>query len=150
MAVKPIPDGFHTVTPYLVAQDAAALIDFIKRGLGGQERFVMRRPDGTIGHAEMIVGDSHVMIGQAGGANSPFPAMLYLYVPDVDALYKQAVAAGARALHEPDTQFYGDRHAAVVDSNGNQWWIATHVEDVAPDELQRRAHAAQAAATTTP
>ena len=85
MAVKPIPEGFHTVTPYLVAKDAAALIDFITRGLGGQEKFVMRRPDGSIGHAEMIVGDSHVMIGQAGGPTTAFPAMLYLYVRDVDA-----------------------------------------------------------------
>jgi len=143
MAVKPIPEGFHTVTPYLVASDAAALIDFITRGLGGQERFVMRRPDGSIGHAEMQVGDSHIMIGQAGGANTAFPAMLYLYVADVDALYKQAVGAGAKALHEPSTQFYGDRHGAVVDSNGNQWWIATHVEDVPQEELERRAAAAQ-------
>jgi uncharacterized glyoxalase superfamily protein PhnB len=143
MAVKPVPEGFHTVTPYLVATDAAALIDFITRGLAGQERFVMRRPDGSIGHAEMQVGDSHVMIGQAGGGNPAFPAMLYLYVPDVDALFKQAVAAGAKALHEPATQFYGDRHGAVVDSNGNQWWIATHVEDVSQEELERRAAAAQ-------
>jgi PhnB protein len=143
MAVKPVPEGFHTVTPYLVAKDAAALIDFITRGLGGQERFVMRRPDGSIGHAEMQVGDSHVMIGQAGGPNPAFPAMLYLYVPDVDATYKQAVAAGAKSLHEPATQFYGDRHGAVTDSNGNQWWIATHVEDVPQEELERRAAAAQ-------
>jgi len=148
MAVKPIPDGFHTVTPYLVAKDAAALIDFITSGLGGQEKFVMRRPDGSIGHAEMIVGDSHVMIGQAGGANQAFPAMLYLYVANVDALYQQAVAAGATALHEPTTQFYGDRHGAVVDSNGNQWWIATHVEDVSQEEVERRAAAAQQPAST--
>ena len=143
MAVKPIPEGFHTVTPYLVAKDAAALIDFITRGLGGQEKFVMKRPDGSIGHAEMIVGDSHVMIGQAGGANPAFPAMLYLYVRDVDATFKQAVAAGGQSLHEPSTQFYGDRHGAVTDSNGNQWWIATHVEDVSQEELERRAAAAQ-------
>jgi len=149
MAVKPVPESFHTVTPYLVAEDAVALIDFIKRGLGGQEKFVMHRPDGSIGHAEMIIGDSHVMIGQAGGPNKAFPAMLYLYVPDVDARYAQAVAAGATTLHEPSTQFYGDRHGAVVDSNGNQWWIATHVEDVSPEELQRRAEAAQHQAVAT-
>ena len=143
MAVKPIPDGFHTVTPYLVAKDAAALIEFIKRGLGGQEKFVMKRPDGSIGHAEMVVGDSHVMIGQAGGPNPAFPAMLYLYVRDVDATFKHAVAAGAKSLHEPATQFYGDRHGAVTDGNGNQWWIATHVEDVSQEELERRAAAAQ-------
>jgi uncharacterized glyoxalase superfamily protein PhnB len=142
MAVKPIPEGFHTVTPYLVAKDVASLIDFIKRGLGGQEKFVMQRPDGSIGHAEMIIGNSHVMIGQASGPNTAFPAMLYLYVPDVDGTFKQAVAAGGKSLHEPSTQFYGDRHGAVVDSNGNQWWIATHVEDVSPEELQRRAAAA--------
>jgi len=142
MAVKPVPEGYGTVTPYLVAADAAALIDFIACGLGGQETFVMRRPDGTIRHAEMTIGDSHVMIGQAGGSNSAFPAMLYVYVPDVDAAYARAVAAGATALHEPTTQFYGDRHGAVVDSNGNQWWIATHVEDVSNEEMERRARAA--------
>ena len=142
MPVKPIPEGFRTVTPYLVAADAAALIDFIKKGLGGQEKFVMRRPDGSIGHAEMTIGDSNVMIGQAGGPNNAFPAMLYLYVPDVDAAFARAVAAGAKPLHEPATMFYGDRHGAVVDANGNQWWVATHVEDVPPDELQRRAQAA--------
>jgi PhnB protein len=142
MAVKPIPDGFRTITPYLIAADAAALIDFIKKGLGGEEKFVMRRPDGSIGHAEMTIGNSNVMIGQGGGPNKPFPAMLYLYVPDVDAAFARAVAAGATALQQPATMFYGDRHGAVVDSNGNQWWIATHVEDVPADELQRRAQAA--------
>jgi PhnB protein len=150
MAVKPIPDGFRTVTPYLVAQDAAALIDFVKRAFGAQEKFLMRRPDGSVGHAEVIIGDSHVMIGQAGGPTTAFPAMLYLYVPDVDATFRQAVAAGGKALHEPSTQFYGDRHGAVTDSNGNQWWIATHVEDVSMEELKRRADAAahQPAGTT--
>ena len=138
MAVTPIPEGFHTVTPYLVSQDVAALIDFIKRGLGGREKFVMRRPAGSIGHAEVVIGDSCVMLGQAGGGNPPFPAMLYLYVPDVDATYKQAVDAGGTPLREPSTQFYGDRHGAVIDSSGNQWWIATHVEDVSPEEMSRR------------
>src|ERR1041385_5434023 len=101
MAVKPIPEGLHTVTPYLVAQDAAALIDFVKRAFGAQEKFLMRRPDGSIGHAEMIIGDSHVMIGQAGGPTTAFPAMLYLYVPDVDATYRQAVPAGGQPPPEP-------------------------------------------------
>jgi uncharacterized glyoxalase superfamily protein PhnB len=79
------------------------------------------------------------MVGQAGGENKPFPAMLYLYVPDVDAVYKQARAAGGTSISEPSTQFYGDRHGAVSDSEGNQWWIATHVEDVPDEEMRRRA-----------
>ena len=111
----------------------------------------MRGPDGSVWHADMIVGDSHVMMGQAGGPNKPFPAMLYAYLPDVDAVYERALAAGAKSVQPPSTQFYGDRHGAVEDCCGNQWWIATHVEDVPEDELQRRAEevARQRAGATT-
>jgi PhnB protein len=144
MPVQPIPQGYHTVTPYIVAGDANALIEFTKRAFGAEEVHVMRMPDGRVMHGDVMIGNSHVMIGQAGGENKPFPAMLYLYVPDVDATFKQATAAGGTSIHEPATQFYGDRHGAVTDAEGNQWWIATHVEDVPEDELQRRGQAAMA------
>ena len=139
MAVKPIPDGYETVTPYIVVRDAAAVIEFATRAFGAREHHVMRLPDGRVMHGDIIIGTSHVMVGQAGGENKPFPAMLYLYVPDVDAVYQQAIAAGGTSIAEPATQFYGDRHAAVNDTEGNQWWIATHVEDVPDDEMERRA-----------
>ena len=138
MAVHPIPEGYHTVTPYIVASDAAAVIEFAKAAFGATENHVMRLPDGRVMHGDITIGNSHVMVGQAGGDSRPFPAMLYLYVPDVDAMYRQAVAAGGVSLQEPATQFYGDRHGAISDASGNQWWIATHVEDVSDEEMQRR------------
>jgi len=142
MPVKPIPEGYHTVTPYIVSRDAAATIDFAKRAFGAREHHVMRMPDGKVMHADIVIGNSHVMIGQAGGPNQAFPAMLYLYVPDVDATFQQAVSAGGTSLHAVSTQFYGDRHGAIGDVDGNQWWIATHVEDVSEEELGRRAEEA--------
>ena len=142
MTVKPIPDGYQTVTPYIVSPDAAATIDFATRAFGAREHHVMRMPDGRVMHGDVIIGNSHVMIGQAAGENTAFPAMLYLYVPDVDAVYKQAVAAGGTPLQPVSTQFYGDRHGAISDAAGNQWWIATHVEDVSDEELRRRSEEA--------
>jgi uncharacterized glyoxalase superfamily protein PhnB len=137
MAVKTVPEGYHTVTPYLVVPDAAAVIDFVTAAFGATLLHAARRPDGSIMHAEVQVGDSRVMIGQS--ADRAMRAMLYLYVPDVDATYRQAVAAGGVSIAEPADQFYGDRHGAVSDPAGNQWWIATHFEDVSPDEVARRA-----------
>ena len=137
--VQPVPHGYHTVTPYIVSPDEAARIAFIKQAFGATEHHVMRLPDGTVMHADLIIHDAHVMIGQAGAGQPPFPAMLYLYVPNADSVYQQAVAAGGTPLREPTTEFYGDRHGAVTDSAGNQWWIATHVEDVPDEELQQRA-----------
>jgi PhnB protein len=137
MPVKPVPEGYHTVTPYLTVDNAAALIDFLKRAFNASEYHVVRGPDGSVGHADLLIGDSHVMIGQSPG--NDLRAMIYMYVPDADAMYRQAIAAGGESIHEMATHFYGDRHGAVRDSFGNQWWIATHVEDVAEDELQRRA-----------
>jgi uncharacterized glyoxalase superfamily protein PhnB len=142
MAVKPIPDGYHTVTPYLTVQGAAKLIDFLKQAFGAEETERLLRPDGTIGHAEARIGDSVVMLGDATPEFTPMPAMLHLYVTDVDAVYKRALQAGATSLREPADQFYGDRSAGVKDACGNQWWIATHKEDVPPEELKRRAEAA--------
>jgi PhnB protein len=142
VAVKPIPDGYHTVTPYLVVPRVAELIDFLKQAFGAEETFRMPRPDGAIAHAEVRIGDSMVMMGEPMGQFQPMLAMVHLYVDDADAMYKRALEAGATSVREPTDQFYGDRTAGVKDPAGNQWWIATHKEDVAPDELARRAEAA--------
>ena len=144
MAVKPIPEGYHTVTPYLVVKGASELVDFIKGAFGAREIHVMRGPKGEVWHGDLVIGDSHVMLGEANGPWPAMPASIYLYVPDCDATYGQALGAGGSSIQEPKTQFYGDRHAAVKDACGNTWWIATHVEDVPPQELERRA--AEAAA----
>ncbi|HET6204663.1 MAG TPA: VOC family protein [Planctomycetota bacterium] len=141
MAVKPIPDGFHSVTAYLVVRGVPKLIDFLQRGLGGEELERTQMPDGTVMCAQVRIGDSIVMMGEAHGEHAPFPAMLYLYVHDTDALYRRALKAGATSIQEPVDMFYGDRNAGVKDPCGNQWWIATHKEDVSPEEVARRAAA---------
>jgi uncharacterized glyoxalase superfamily protein PhnB len=138
MTVKPIPEGHHTVTPYLVVQDAAQLIEFMKQAFLAEEILRMAQPDGVIGHAEVRIGDSRVMLGEARGEYKPMPAMLHLYVEDADAVYRRALQAGATSLREPVDEFYGDRIGGVKDRFGNQWWIATHIEDVSPEELARR------------
>ncbi len=141
--VKPIPDGFHSVTPYLVVPGAARLIDFLKRAFGAQETFRMADPDGNVRHAEMRIGDSPVMLSEASEQFPAMPGMIYLYVNDADATYAQAVKAGGKSIREPKTEFYGDRSGGIQDPSGNRWWIATHVEDIAVEELERRAAAAQ-------
>ena len=123
---------------------AGGLIDFLKRGFGAQEMQVMRGADGTVGHASVRIGDSAVMMGEAGERWTPVPAMLYLYVEDADATWRRALDAGATSIREPVDEFYGDRVAAVADGWGNQWWIATHREDLDEAELQRRAQARSA------
>ncbi len=142
MATKPIPDGFHAVTPYLVVKDAAQLIDFVKAVFDAAEVERMVDPSGRTSHAEVKIGDSMIMLSQATEKFPATTAMLYVYVPDCDATYRRAMAAGGRSLMDPADQFYGDRNAGIADTNGIQWWIATHVEDVAPEELARRAKAA--------
>lgn len=139
MPVRPIPEGYHTVTPYLVVADVAAEIAFLAAAFGAREKHRMPGPDGSVMHAEVMIGDSPVMLGQARDEYPPRPATTYLYVEDVDATYRRALEAGATSLMEPADQFYGDRNGGVEDPQGNQWWIATHVEDVPPDELERRA-----------
>ena len=138
MAAKPVPDGYHTVTPYLTVDDATLQIDFLKRAFNAQVNYEMKDPQGNVRHAEVRVGDSILMIGQARDEWTSRPMTFYLYVPDVDALYKSALAAGAKSLQEVTTQFYGDRSGGVEDPQGNYWWIATHVEDVSPEEMDRR------------
>ena len=138
MAVKPIPEGYHSVTPYLIVNGSARLIDFMKQGFGAEEIFRMDSPQG-IGHAEVRLGDSIVMLSDGNDQNPPRTAMLHIYLADVDAAYERALKAGAKSVREPANQFYGDRSAGVEDEFGNQWWLATHVEDVPADEMERRA-----------
>ena len=144
MPVQPIPEGYHTVTPYLTVPGVARLIDFLKQAFGAEEKERMMRPDGSVGHAEVRIGDSMVMMGEPSDKFPPMPATIYLYVPDTDAAYRRAIQAGASSMMEPTNQFYGDRNAGVKDPSGNLWWIATHVEDVPPEEMRRRAEAAMA------
>lgn len=145
MAVKPRPDGYHAVTPYLVVNGAAQLIDFLKQVFNAQAVARMPGPDGRIGHAEMRLDDSMLMLGDACAEHPATRTMLYVYVDDVDATYQRAIAAGATTVREPADQFYGDRNAGVKDFAGNYWCIAKHVEDVAPEEMERRMAAAMAA-----
>lgn len=138
MPVKPIPDGYHTVVPYLTVTDAGTLLDFVQRAFGAKVIEAMRGPDGQVVHADVMIGDSHVMMGLAHGDWKPTTSTLYLYVPDCDAQYRSAVAAGGKSVREPRTEFYGDRSGGVADPFGNQWWVATHVEDVSKEEMDRR------------
>lgn len=144
--VNPIPEGYTTVTPYLIVRDAARAIDFYKRAFGATELFRMNDESGKIGHAELQIGNARFMLADENperGYKSPqtlggSPIGMVLYMDDCDASYKQAIAAGAKSLREPADQFYGDRSGGVEDPYGFQWHISTHVEDVAPDELERR------------
>ena len=137
MAVKAIPDGYHSVTPHLLVRGAAQLIDFLKEAFGAQETYRVPGPEGIM-HAEMRIGDSTVMMADAMGGLEPMPIVLFLYVEDADAVYKRALQAGGTSVQELKDQFWGDRAGAVKDAFGNVWWIATHVEDVPAEELQRR------------
>jgi uncharacterized glyoxalase superfamily protein PhnB len=141
MAAKPIPDGYHTVTPYLVVPDVRKLLEFATKAYDAEVKFQMPHPNGGIAHAEFRIGNSMIMCGQSGDAHPPMPAMLYLYVNDVDAVFAKAVAAGGEVIRPVENQFYGDRSGGLKDSNGVQWWIGTHVEDVSPEELAKRAAA---------
>jgi PhnB protein len=138
MAVKPIPDGYHSITPYLVVEDAAKLIDFLKHAFEAQETLRMPMPDGSIGHAELKIGDSILMTADANREFAPTPGNIMLYVKDADTVYRRALQAGAASQAEPTNQFYGDRSARVRDPFGNQWTIATHIEDLSPAEIARR------------
>jgi len=137
MPVKPIPDGYHTVTPFLSVKGCAQLVDFMKKALGAEEVMRMPGPAGVVAHAEVNIGNSRVMLSEAM-QNPPMPGSFYLYVADVDALYKRAVGAGATSQTEPTDQFWGDRMATVTDAFGNSWSIATHREDVTPEEMAKR------------
>ena len=148
MAVNAKPAGYHSLTPYLVVEGAARLIEFLAEVFDAQEKERLAAPGNLIGHAELRIGDSVLMLGDARGPHTPMPAMLYVYVDDVDATFQRALAAGGTQVQAPTDQFYGDRSGGVKDPCGNMWWIATHIEDVAPDELKRRAEQATESAGT--
>lgn len=133
------PAQYNTVTPYLIVEGAASLIDFIVAVLGGQETLRLPGSDGRIGHAEIRVGDSIIMLADAPRADAVTSTMLHLYVEDADAVYRRAMQRGAVSLREPRDEFYGDRMAGVRDSWGNQWYFATHVKDVSDADMSRRA-----------
>jgi len=145
--VRPIPEGYHTVTPYLSVKGAASALDFYKKAFGAVEVMRMEQPDGGIGHADITIGDSHVMLADESpeiGFRSPktlggSPVTLALYVEKVDAFVERAVAAGAKLTRPIENQFYGDRSGAVEDPFGHTWHVSTHVEDVPPEEMKRRA-----------
>lgn len=142
MSVRPIPEGQQSVTPYLVVKDAASLIDFLQRAFDAEVLIRHGRPDGGIMHAQVRIGSSLVMMGEPMGEQRTMPTMLHLYVEGVDEIYQRALDAGATSLMAPEDQFYGDRSGAVIDGEGNQWWIATHIEDVSDEEMARRMAAA--------
>ena len=150
MAVKPIPDGYHAVTPYLVVDGAAQALEFYKQVFGATEQMRMAAPDGRIGHAEMRIGDSVVMLadevpdmGYRGPKAYGGSALsLMLYVDDVDATFRRALAAGAIERRAVQNQFYGDRSGTLEDPFGHTWTVSTHVEDIAPDEMARRSEEA--------
>ncbi len=136
---NPIPKGFHTVTPVLTVREAAKLIDFLKQAFDAEEVYRLDGPNGTVMHAEMKIGDSIIMAGEATDQWKPMQATVALYVRDADEWYQRALRAGATSVREPSDQFYGDRSAGVKDFAGNHWWIHTHIEDVPPEELKKRA-----------
>jgi PhnB protein len=153
MATKPIPEGYHTVTPYLSVDDAAGAIDYYKKAFGAKERVRMDAPGGKIGHAELQIGDSLVMLADSFPQATTKPpkelggttASVFLYVEDVDAVVKKAVDEGATVTMEVADQFWGDRFGSIQDPFGHSWALATHVEDLSPEEIEERGKAAMAA-----
>jgi len=151
--VKPIPDGYHSVTPYLYIDGAARAIDFYKQAFGAVEVMRLEAPGGKIGHAEIKIGDSHVMLADEFpemGARGPHTiggtaVGLMVYLPDVDVVVDRAVKAGATLERPVENKFYGDRTGGIIDPFGHRWYISTHVEDVPPEEMEKRAAAAMAA-----
>jgi PhnB protein len=135
--VKPIPSGMNSVTSFLLVKDAAGLIKFMKSAFGGELTYIMKS-QGQIMHATVKIGNTTLMIADAMEPYPPMPCQLYLYVEDMDTVYKKALKAGGTSLREPITEFYGDRAGAVQDAWGNHWWIATHVEDVSDEEIKKR------------
>ena len=141
MGLKSIPDGYHTVTPALIVDGAADVISFAEKVFAADVATKMAMPDGKIGHAEVKIGDSMIFVASPMNGAAPAPGWLYVYVDDVDSVYRKAVEAGATSVEEPADKFYGDRTAAFNDKAGNHWGIATHVEDVSPEEMEKRVKA---------
>lgn len=137
--VKPVPDGYTAITPYLIVENAAGFIDFLVNAFGAVERLRVPMPQGGIGHAEVEIDGAALMLSDALPPEyPPTNTVIHLYVPDCDAVYAQAIAAGATPIAEPADQFYGDRLARITDPQGNQWSISTHVEDLTPDQIAER------------
>src|SRR5712671_3952257 len=143
--VRPIPEGYHSITPQLTCRDAARAIDFYKEALGAKEIMRMAGPGGRVMHAELQIGDSRFMIGDEfpGMSVAPTPSTLhsfslFVYTDDVDRTFNRAVKAGARADMQPNDMFWGDRYGKFTDPFGHQWGVATHIEDVSPEEMERR------------
>jgi len=144
---KAIPDGYHSVQPYLYFKSAADAIDFYMKAFGATERMRMPGKDGRIMHAEISIGDSCIMLADENGAMGAYspehyggvPMSLMIYVDDCDAVYKRALDTGAKSLREPADQFYGDRMAGVADPFGFHWWIGTHIKDVSMEEMKQHA-----------
>ncbi|HTW38392.1 MAG TPA: hypothetical protein VMD49_07480 [Steroidobacteraceae bacterium] len=136
--VKPVPEGYQSVIPYFAVAEPKVLLEFIEAAFGAAVTLTMRQPDGTLQHAEARLGDCTLMMGRSPSSR---PNTLYMYVADVDAVYRRAMAApgAAKSLREPTNEWYGDRSAGVEDSQGNQWWLASHIEDLSPEELESRA-----------
>ncbi len=140
MAVKPIPDGFQAVIPYLLVEDVGQELEFTKAAFGAEEIERVEGPEGRVMHGEARVAGCVVMMGCARAPEyPPVASMIYLYVEDCDAVYQRALGAGGTSVQEPTNAFYGDRNAGVQSPSGIKWWIATHVEDVSPEEIARRA-----------
>jgi len=154
---KPIPDGYHSVTPYLIINGATAALDYYTRAFGAVELFRMPAPEGKIGHAEIKIGDSPIMLADEApemGYKSPqslggSPVSIMIYVEDVDTVFNRAIAAGGKEQRPVKDQFYGDRSGTLEDPFGHVWHVATHKEDVSPEEMERRAKAHTAAASGT-
>ena len=157
MATKPIPDGYRTATPYLIIKGAAEAIEFYKRAFGATELLRMADAQGRVGHAEIKIGDSVIMLADehpAMGYRGPrslggSSVSILLYLADVDSVFERAVRAGAKAQRPVADQFYGDRSGTLEDPFGHVWTVATHVEDVSPEEMQRRAEAAMKSSVTS-
>jgi PhnB protein len=140
--VSPIPPGYHTITPYLIVVGAEPLIEFMKQAFGAEEIYRSAKPDGTLGHCQVRIGDSMVELADGNEQWQAKTCALHLYVLDTDATYARAISAGAISLFEPADMFYGDRSGGVVDPCGNDWYIATRQEELSEEEIERRAKAA--------
>lgn len=138
MSVKPIPEGYENVIPYLMCSKTDEVIEFCKKVFDAKVDEISRGDDGSVRHATIHIRDSAVMLSEARAEYPATPVMLYIYVDNVDEVYKKAIAAGGVSQREPTNEFYGDRSCGVKDVSGNQWWFATHVEDVSPEEMKKR------------
>lgn len=138
MSVKPIPDNYTAVTPYLIIPDVDGQIEFLKSAFGAEVKDRHSRPDGSVGHAEVRIRGAAIMMGESSERYPPMPGMVFIYTEDADRDYQRALKAGAESMMEPADMFYGMRNAGVKDANGNVWWMATQTEELTPEEIERR------------